>query len=558
MNLLSISYAVSGFGLLLFALRFLTDSLDREISRYLGGMLQRVSKNPWSALLSGVLTTLVVQASSVTVITTMGFLSRGLLTLDRSILIVLGAAIGSTLKGWYGTQLPLLLGPALVFVGAVGLVTRTNQRRGRLWAVVTAVGVTFLGLQLIETGLAPIAQTDFAKKLLVISVDDGMISVLKTVGFGFLVTVVLQSSSSVLLLVLGLSSQNLISVPSAIGLILGANVGTTSTSLLASLGHENTDVRRLGYGYFLVKAFAVAFVLTYFRTHITLIEDVFHFFGWAGRPDLLIVTFHTWLNIMNALTWWLLLPLMVRALSKLVPGKEALQGTTPFTVRIQKLLGSIPGKALSEGVNKLQQVIRDLHWVSDSVFHIIDQRGQKEEYCQLLEESLRKCERTLEVLDSIRDISWRHLRSSENSFESRQKVLGLVTLTSDLKNIEVILYSCIQTLFLEGLAFVSEGDLTLSHFKAIRDRLNQSWEKVYSLELFHEKAKHLSPELYEKSDANCHLFEITARLNSARVLLEHIGCPEVPFYLKTQELTVELREDGSFSRVRLNETEAMN
>ena len=517
--LIHISYVASGLALLLFAMRHLTESLDREIVRYLGSGLQRMTRSSFSALLAGVAATLVVQASSVTIITTMGFLSRGLLTLDRSILIMLGAALGSALKGWYTSQIALIVGPLLLLIGAFGLVTVKDLRRRRLFEVVVSVGITFLGLQLIETGLAPIAQSKFARHLLEIKVDDGAISILKTVVVGFFLSFILQSGSSVFLLVIHFSTQGLISLPAALGLLLGANLGTTTTPLLAGMSQENADAKKLALSYCIIKLSAVALVLTYFRTHTALLEDAALFFGLEKRPELLIVAFHTWFNLMNALSWWLLLPLLLRILAWMVPGKETAVGTSPFTLGIQKLLGSLPGRALSEGTHKLQQVIRDLHWVSDSVFHVVDRRGNQAKYSELLEESLQKCERTVDVLDTVRDVAWRYLQASENSLESRKKVLSLVLLTADLKNIECVLYSCIKTLSLYSFAAAPESHTTLARFRTLREKLNSSWEKMYSLEHYNESSQKLSPDLFGKSEIDAHLLEVSIRLSAVNKLM---------------------------------------
>lgn len=451
MMLVQISYAIAGLALLLFAMRQLIKSLNREVVRYVGS---------GNAILSGLAATLVVQASSVTIVSTMGFLSRGLITLERSILIVLGAAVGSSLKGLYVFQVSFIAGPILLLVGVLG-------HRRHLFEVLISIGMIFLGFQLIETGLVPIAQIDFIQGLF-----EG--SIFKTVLFGFFLASVLQSSSAVLLLVISFASQGLVLIPAAMGVLLGANLGTTITPLIMSFGQESVEARKLAYGYFLMKLSAISLVLIYFRTHLAILEDLSLFCGFDKRPAISVVLFHIWFNLMTALSWWVLLPLLLRFLNWLVPGKELTVGTTPFTIGIQKLLGSLPGKALSEGMHKLQQVIRDLHWVSDSIFYLVDRRGSPEKDSELLEKSLQKCERTVEVLGVVRDVAWQ-------SGESREKVLNVILLTADLKNIECLLYSCIKTLSHAYLGKTSQLPNTVDRFRLIREKLNQSWEKIYAL-----------------------------------------------------------------------------
>lgn len=545
-----ISLTLAGLGLLLFAMRHLTESLDREIVRYLGNRLQKITENSVSALFVGTLGTLLVQASSVTIIITMGFLSRGLLPLDRSILIMLGAALGSTLKGWYSSQFSLIFGPAFLLTGAIGLVTTKNQRRRRLFEVIASVGMTFLGLHLVETGLAPMAQTKEVGQLLTVSINHGPFSIFRTVLFGFLLSFILQSSSSVLLLVINFSTKGLISVPAALGLLLGANLGTTSTPLLASISQDHVDAKKLALSYLIIKLSAVTLVLTYFRTHVALLEDLAKFFGQEKRPDRLIVVFHTWFNLMNALTGWLLLPLLLRILAWIVPGKEAAFRTSPFTLRIQKIIENLPGIALSEGIKKIQQVIRDLHWVSDSIFHVIDGKENQDKCYQILEEGLQKCDRTVEVLNTVRELVWRHLRTLEHSSDSKRSVLGLVLLTGDLKNIESMLYSCIKTLSQDGFLPTHEIHSNDHRLRSLRKKLNSSWENMYLMEYSIKSSNDLNPELYSRKEVDVYLLEMSIRLNAIHSLMDH--SPSNELLDSVRKSSIELSSEADLSGIYPN------
>src|SRR6476469_7955431 len=93
--------ALAGVGIFFFSLRFLTDSMDEAVSVRIEPLIRRFCRGIFRPILAGLGLTVLVQASSITVITTMGFLSRGLIPLEQSIFITLGAAFGTTLKAWF-------------------------------------------------------------------------------------------------------------------------------------------------------------------------------------------------------------------------------------------------------------------------------------------------------------------------------------------------------------------------------------------------------------------------------------------------------------------------
>jgi Na/Pi-cotransporter len=524
MTLSNLSSVVSGLALLLFALRFLTDSLDREIGRKFSSGFHRISKSSGASLFSGLIATVFVQASSVTVITAMGFLGRGLISLESALLMSAGAAVGSSIKVWYGSHFGLAIGPLLLLLGALGILTQKDQRRRRISGIFAAIGITFLGLRLIEIGLEPLARLPAIQSTLQVSLTDGMFSILKPVLFGTLLTVLLQSSSSVLILITHFVTQGWISIPAAFGLILGANIGTTSTPLIAGFADGQAEAKRLSIGYFIMKTVGVFLVLYFFRTHALLFEDAALLFGSEHRQDLWVGAFHTWFNAMNAITWWLLVPALARVLEKSIPSKRSSSITAPFSGKIQKLLETLSGRALAEGMEKFQRAVRDLHWANDCIFHILEGKGRPEDYPTLLEDAGRRCEASIVVLDSVRDVAWRSLKTSEKTLEPspefKKKVLGLVALIAEVKNIEGILQASIVSLTFQPLSH--KPNLRGFPFLELRAQITRHWKSLYSLENTSEslgRLYSLIPTLDEKAADVPLLFELAARLQAVQKLM---------------------------------------
>src|SRR5690349_11371342 len=122
MTTIQVLNALAGIGIFFFSLRFLTDSMDEAISVRLEPLIRRFCRGTLRPMAAGIGFTVLVQASSITIISTMGFLSRGLIPLEQSIYITLGAAFGTTLKAWFFATNPKFIGPVLVVLSSTFLI----------------------------------------------------------------------------------------------------------------------------------------------------------------------------------------------------------------------------------------------------------------------------------------------------------------------------------------------------------------------------------------------------------------------------------------------------
>jgi phosphate:Na+ symporter len=185
-----------------------------------------------------------------------------------------------------------------------------------------------------------------------------------------------------------------LSLPVAASVLIGANVGTTSTALIASLGHR-APARRLALAHLVVKALGAVWVILFFHTHLQLMDSVLG----NADPSLKIAAFHTWFNAMNALTWWLLLPLLVRVMRKLVP--ETVDKRAIFSSELIGLLSTMPERAIAECGKELSTAIQSLSWISDAFFHHLLGRGSGESRRNLPESASKKVHQLRESLEDI-------------------------------------------------------------------------------------------------------------------------------------------------------------
>lgn len=306
--------AAGGVGLFLVGITLLTDGLRALAGAALRRTLRRWTASPLSGAIAGAITTAVIQSSSATTVTVVGFVGAGLLPFSSALGVILGANVGTTATGWLVALLgfkldlglaasPLLLLAALLRLFAGGATARVGQ-------ALAGFSLLFLGVEAMKTGLAGFEG--------VVTPDsfpgDDLIGRLQLVAIGALVTLVTQSSSAGVATALAALSAGAISLPQASAVVIGMNVGTTFTAILATLG-GSTAMRRTGLAhvvYNVVTALGALALLTPFAALIAAGP-------WANEPSLALVAFHTAFNVVGVA---LALPLagpFARLIERLVP-----------------------------------------------------------------------------------------------------------------------------------------------------------------------------------------------------------------------------------------------
>ena len=229
---------LGGTALLLFGVRLVGEGLQRAAGTRLRHILSTLSGNRLKALAVGAGVTALLQSSSATTVMLVGFASAGLLSLRQTIGVILGADIGTTVTVQLLAFNLLDYAPLLVFAGwAMSLAKGTLGYVGR---AILGFGFLFLGMKLIVDGTGPLRHSPlFADVLAALS---GQAILLMVIAAVF--TALVHSSAATIGLGISLGQSGLMPLEGAIPIILGANIGTAATALVASLG-ANTEARRV-------------------------------------------------------------------------------------------------------------------------------------------------------------------------------------------------------------------------------------------------------------------------------------------------------------------------
>jgi phosphate:Na+ symporter len=298
---------LGGIGLFLLGMILMTEGLKSAAGDALRSGLARFTGGPARAVVSGAGITALVQSSSATVVTTIGFVSAGLLSFTQAVGVIFGANLGTTSTGWIVSLLGLKLSVgavALPLVG-VGALARflLHGRAASLGLALAGFGVIFVGIDVLQEAMASLAGTVQPGRI----PGGTLAGRVLLVGAGVAMTVILQSSSAAVATTLTALHSGAIDLGQATMLVIGQNVGTTVTAALASLG-ASVPARRTGVAHivFNLVTGAAAFLLA--PVFVFLVEDAALLPG-ARDPAVALAAFHT---AFNALGVALLLPVAPR------------------------------------------------------------------------------------------------------------------------------------------------------------------------------------------------------------------------------------------------------
>jgi phosphate:Na+ symporter len=355
-----------GLGLFLMGMKVMSEGMQKAAGDRLRRILRILTVNRFVGVFVGFVITAIIQSSSATSVMTIGFVNATLMTVAQAVSVELGAAVGTTVTGWIVT---LDIAAASMPVIAVGVLI-TFFSKNRTWQyfgeVLFGFGILFLGMEAMKHGFAPLKTHEGFLDLFRSIDGHTFASVLLGVLVGTFTTAVVQSSSAVVGIVIALASQGLVNFEGALAIVMGSNIGTTVTGLLASIG-GSVNARRAAVAQTLFKALGVVLILTVFYPFRSLVDVV--------TPDspmdnltVHVAMGHTIFNLLNLAVFLPLIGPLVRLVNRLVPDRVLEEeGLPEHFVNIDYSLIHTPSMALLESQKELvvmgEYVARNLELV---------------------------------------------------------------------------------------------------------------------------------------------------------------------------------------------------
>jgi phosphate:Na+ symporter len=300
-----------GLGLFLYGMQLMGDGLQKAAGDRLRRLLEILTGVPIMGVLVGTIVTVLVQSSSATTVMVVGFVNAGLMTLKQAAGVILGANIGTTVTAqMVSLKLTDLALPAIALGFALTLVgkSRTSRHVGQIFL---GFGVLFLGMLIMSDALKPLRYSPMFQQYMVMFGARPILGLLA----GAVLTAVIQSSSAFSGLVITLALQDLIGLQAAISLILGSNIGTCVTALLASIGTSLT-ARRAALAHIIFKTFGVALFFPFIPQFAALVATTSTSLAHQAANA------HTMFNVVSVSIILPFLNHFIRLVHRILPGND--------------------------------------------------------------------------------------------------------------------------------------------------------------------------------------------------------------------------------------------
>lgn len=335
--------SAGGLALFLYGLRVLSTSLKRVVGARMVSLFERLTGRAYRGLIVGAATSGMLQSSSMTMVLLIGLINASALTLKQGIGLMLGSEVGTTITAQLvAFKIGAYALPVLAIGFALSEIFR-GRRAADVGRILLGFGLLFLGMNILSGGLHGLAESALVLSLFRQCSSQPLLGIL--VGAG--VTAVIQSSSATTAVVIALGAADLVTLPAAIALALGANIGTTVTGQIASIG-ASLSARRLARTQLLVNVAGVALIspfIPWFSHWVSLTS--------ASLPRQ-IANAHTLFNATMALAMLPAVGGLAWIAQRMVTGQDA--GVRAMPAFLSKQFLSTPSVALTQARKELMRM----------------------------------------------------------------------------------------------------------------------------------------------------------------------------------------------------------
>jgi phosphate:Na+ symporter len=415
LTILTILQTSGGLGLFLLGMIVMTGGLRSLAGNTIRNALMRFTKSPYSGATTGTISTALLQSSSATTVMAVGFVGAGFMTFPESLGIIFGANIGSTITGWmvalFGFKLNL--GTIILPVIFFGVIMKLFFR-GKIAAfgyALAGFGLIFVGISMMQdamSGFEGIITPEYLP-------SDSWVGRLKLVVLGILSTLITQASSAGVAVTLTALYANAINFEQAAALVIGMDVGTTVTALMASIG-GSVNVRRTGFSHVIYNVFTGVMALFLITPYIYL-WDALAPGALIQNAEIGLVTFHTFFNILGVM---IILPFthqFAYLIEKIIPSKEPI-----FTEKLDMRLLEEPHLALEAARISAQDefiaLLQHINFIMGDVKH-----GKKSDLT-LLQSALDKTHNYIDQINpkNEKDARWKELIALIHILDHEQRL----------------------------------------------------------------------------------------------------------------------------------------
>ena len=353
---------VGGLAIFIYGMNMISECLQKAAGEKMKSILALLTRNPVLGVLAGAITTAVLQSSSATTVMAIGFVSAGLMSLPQAISIIFGANIGTTMTAQIIAFKITDYIYIIIFIGFIISFVAKSEKVKSIGQTIFAFGLLFLGIETMGDVMKPLASSPVFTDLI------AKVSNMPVLGVavGTLMTLVVQSSSATIAVLQNFAAQagpdgvtSILGLTGAIPILLGDNIGTTITALLASIG-QNKDAKRTAVAHCIFNVSGCLLFIWFIKPFAALIQYIS-----PKGPEIEVISrqianSHTVFNITMTLIWVCLINVMVKIVMTLIPDGKAVAVDPAKPLYLDEKMTNQPTAAL-------QLVAKEILHISDIV-----------------------------------------------------------------------------------------------------------------------------------------------------------------------------------------------
>lgn len=434
---------LGGLAIFIFGMNMMSESLQKAAGEKMKKILGILTVNPVMGVLAGTIATAVMQSSSATTVMVIGFVSAGLMTLKQGISVILGANIGTTMTA---QLLAFNISDyifVIIFVGFIVSFVFKSEKIKSIGQTIFAFGLLFEGIQIMSSVMKPLA----ASPVFINMIDH--VSGMPVLGVlvGTLMTLVVQSSSATIAVLQNFAAQagpdgvsSIIGLAGAIPVLLGDNIGTTITALLACIG-QSRDAKRTALAH-------CTFNITGAFLFIWFVKPYAHFIQAISTkgPEVEVIArqianAHTIFNITMTLIWLPLIWLLVKIVVKILPYKEKNSKQKEVPVFLDPRLISQPAAAMEMVAREILRCSGMVEQMIHRLNHAIERQDLRR-----VDSILRQAVVVRKLYDNIVSYLSSLFSSGSMTEEQATQTAGMMYILSDIERADALCTEATESL----------------------------------------------------------------------------------------------------------------
>ncbi len=466
-----------GLGMFLYGMEMMSDGMKMTAGNSMRAILKKLTSNRFIAVFVGAFITMIIQSSSATTVMLVSFVNSGLLNFVQALGVILGSNIGSTVTAqivaFKVTDYALLL----IAVGSIMALFSKKDSAKHIGFVILGFGLLFYGMKVMSDTMKPL-RTDPTFNSILTSFENPFLGILA----GAIFTALIQSSSATTGIVITLASSGSITLEAGIPLILGANIGTCITALLAGL-KATRDAKRVAIGHVLFNVIGVLVFCFWIPTFADLVAQT------TDNVPRQIANAHTIFNIVSTMLFIPFAPFISRTIIRYFPDKEKLRNIEkPAILNLDEKVLSYPTAAINNAQAEISGVVGLTERVVGSLVSPFitdkDQSDVENPELNLITGLHQRLEKIKYLNENISNYLIKISQQDLTSHQSRE-VFALVSATNYLNSINDTVKLKFENLIGkkesldEGFSDAGQEEILVYHAKLLKQikRLNKYFAK---------------------------------------------------------------------------------